>query len=86
MPFRSTKCPLWACAIHRFVCKTGHLCQVGVHSVRHGLVLFNASIVGPGEVCRAGQLSVCHGFAGFNLHFLTGILKWVPGEFHLGYL
>ena len=25
MPCRSTKYPAWACAIHRFMCTTGHL-------------------------------------------------------------
>ena len=52
----------------------------------HGFVRFNASIVGPGYVCREGQQSVCHGLEGFNLQFLTGTLKCVPGEFHLGYV
>ena len=61
MPCRSTKYPSGACAIHRFVCTTGHLCHVGLQSV-------------------------CHGLAGFNLQFSTGILKCVPGEFHLGYV
>ena len=84
MPCRSTKYQSGACAIHRCVCTTGHLCQVGLQSVSHGLVRFNASIVGPGYVCREGQQSVCHGLAGFNLQFLTGTLKFYPGEFHLG--
>ena len=44
------------------------------------------SIVGLGYVCSKGQQSVCHGLAGFNLQFLTGTLKCVPGEFHLGYV
>ena len=86
MPCRSTKYPSWACVIHRFVCMTGHLCHVGPQSVRHGLMRFNASIVGPGYLCCEGQQSVHHGLAGFNLHFLTGILKCVPDEFHLGYV
>ena len=85
MPCRSTKYPSWARAIHRFVCTTGHLCHVGLQSVRHGLVRFNASIVGPGYVCHEGKQSVCHGLAGFNLQFLTGTLKCVPGV-HLGYV
>ena len=79
MPCWSTKYPSGACAIHGFVCTTGHLCHVGLQSVRHGLVRFNALIVGLGYVCREGQQSVCHGLAGFNLQFLTGILKRVPG-------
>ena len=84
MPCRSTKYPSWACAIRRFVCTTGHLCHVGLQSVHHGLVRFNALIVGrKGQ--REGQQSVCHGLAGFNLQFLTGTLKCVPGEFHLGF-
>ena len=86
MSCRSTKYMSWACAIHLFVCTTGHSCHVGLQSVHHGLVRFNASVVGPGYVCREGQQSVCHGLAGFNLHFLTGTLKCVPGEFHLGYV
>ena len=86
MSCRSTKYLSWACAIHRFVCTTGHSCHVGLQSVHHGLVRFNASVVGPGYVCREGQQSVCHGLAGFNLQFLTGTLKCVPGEFHLGYV
>ena len=85
MSCRSTKYLSWACAIHRFVCTTGHSCHVGLQSVHHGHVRFNASVVGPGYVCREGQQSVCHGLAGFNLQFLTGTLKCVPGEFHLGY-
>ena len=84
MPCRSTKYPSWACAIHHFVCTTGHLCHVDLQSVCLGLVRFNTSIVGPGYVCRERQQSVCHGLAGFNLQFLTGILKCVPGEFYLG--
>ena len=86
MPRRSTKYLSWACAIHRFVYTTGHLCHVGLQSVRHGLVRFNASIVGPGYVSCEGQQSVCHGLEGFNLQFLTGTPKCVPGEFHLGYV
>ena len=86
MSCRSTKYLAWACAIHRFVCTTGHSCHVGLQSVLNGLVRFDASVVGPGYVCREGQQSVCHGLAGFNLQFLTGTLKCVPGEFHLGYV
>ena len=86
MSCRSTKYLSWACAIQRFVCTIGHSCHVGLQSVHHGLMRFNASVVGPGYVCREGQQSVCHGLAGFNLQFLTGTLKGVPGEFHLGYV
>ena len=38
MSCRSTKYLSWACAIHRFVCTTGHSCHVGLQSVHHGLV------------------------------------------------
>ena len=50
----------------------------------HGLMRINACT--PCHLSHVVQQSVHHEPVYFNLQFMTGILKCVPGEVHLGYV